>query len=1424
MDHYLSKEIFCSELDTSGCFNTVDLNCCYTCSSSSCIADTSCTVVRADMVWTSGSCDQGTFAGDTFYCEGDKINIRGDFLGSCANVNNPYLQINARSLDETCTIQLSGGDMSGLTIQDSTSSLSGLSNADVFFSGEWTVPAIPADCGLKTAWGYRVELWDGPPETGTLVTCATTTEDASSSCPAGAWPLGGFVKFNATLITDPIIITPPPTPKCEEVEWDPPESTICSGVGTFTQYKCKGNEELEETQDATGTKVCSGETTCWFRTATSHINNPLILPTNSFQTISSSLSSGSDTKRYLVYIPITGTYEFSFCPFDGGNANWDTYLCFYDSAQNEILSISNDDFCNSQSKIFMGLGDGIYYIQVSGWDDNDYGDYTLAYKGSPPLDVGQQECYDWDTAPTAAYSAWGDRISEVRYGPYCANNYAWRWEDVDNDGDFENYMVIPDGGSVTYIAWAECTAQPGRTVGSFRNFGADVFYGCLDANCDKIIENADHASYRKTYTEPSSTITYPDMVCFVDGHGWGFLGGTLINRMVLNCGVDADCGSGKFCKKPVPSDPTTYFCESMCFDGIKNQDEGGVDCGGVCKNSNLEICNGIDDNNNCKIDDNPINALLNPNQVGVCAGSKQTCTASNWFDDYSGVSGYQSIESSCSDGLDNDCDGSVDCADPDCAGKAGPTGVTCCQAPSNCAQDDCVDEACVNNVCVKNNREKCAADECIEGQYCDALGGNCADPDVKSDLCVPGCAVDKTSGDGGILYSTEPTCEDGAFMVNFECFKQECVASQKRICVAEQTYCWPGTGWCFTYCTGYDLVYDDCAYIQTVPATKISNVLTDLYDSDGLSCSNSDGGSCFDANDVSVKHKLALTQNKLCCGDDINEYYQINSGAYGECTNNANDCVWSSGDAQADNTGNSQWWCFQGNWNECTPAVVNTQIGSVICSGAGWYVGSTTEPDLSSGLCGISGYDWLTGGESDNFGGYGTGTSTSCCGDDANEFEIVLGVGNVACCNSGSKCVDINNICRENVIENTAALCSDGIDNDCDGNIDCADSDCNPDIAANCCVAAIDVTPKNWDPANNILEDNGIAYGTDLFDSDASGCPIASCELGEVCTCFNSVESTVTHKAAITSGLCCGDDPGEFYKLDPLTGGAECTSNINDCVWPTGDAQISDTGNINYWCFDGTLEPCLSSADVGKTHGSVVCAGAGTGWTLNPDPENTYGPNACSDFDDEGNPIDNDADGFANCADTDCAGSISGNVKDTEDNNIQGARVDIIRGTTVEHTASTDVSGNYQTTDPVLCGDYNMVASASGYVSSTQTITLQPNEQLQNVNFNLILGSTCEDDCTYAGDNTVHQECDGINNCAFFDETAKTVCDLAQPGWIRDYDGPACTEPQGCVIECAEGTPQPKVEVKAKITCDEENLIKNKNCTYKNHNCYHYVH
>ena len=236
----------------------------------------------------------------------------------------------------------------------------------------------------------------------------------------------------------------------------------------------------------------------------------------------------------------------------------------------------------------------------------------------------------------------------------------------------------------------------------------------------------------------------------------------------------------------------------------------------------------------------------------------------------------------------------------------------------------------------------------------------------------------------------------------------------------------------------------------------------------------------------------------------------------------------------------------------------------------------------------------------------------------------------------------------------------------------------------------------------------------------------------------------------------------------------------NSCGW-TNTGTDADNDGVDQQCEDATCDNAQAVCD--SAIGSCIAK--------------TLTETSCTDS------LDNDCDGLTDCQDSDCAGSISGNVKNTDNQNIADGTVDVLQGTSSKYKAYTNNLGNYQS-NTVLCGTYNMVASATGYVSSTQTNINIPPKTPITINFNdnyaLVSGSICETDCTYTGDNTIHKECSGINGCLFYDAIAANACNFAQPGWIRDYS-------DAKQIQCAEGAPYDKITVKATVSCPKENLI-----------------
>ncbi|MBN2755274.1 MAG: hypothetical protein JXR81_10515 [Candidatus Goldbacteria bacterium] len=98
----------------------------------------------------------------------------------------------------------------------------------------------------------------------------------------------------------------------------------------------------------------------------------------------------------------------------------------------------------------------------------------------------------------------------------------------------------------------------------------------------------------------------------------------------------------------------------QCQEGVWNCD-GCSDMTG----DNVEVCNGIDDDCSGIADDNLTAPGYVCGTVGVCAAGVPECmSAGGWTCNYPAA--YQAVESTCDDGLDNDCDGFDDCSDSDC--------------------------------------------------------------------------------------------------------------------------------------------------------------------------------------------------------------------------------------------------------------------------------------------------------------------------------------------------------------------------------------------------------------------------------------------------------------------------------------------------------------------------------------------------------------------------------------------------------------------------------------------------------------------------------------------------------------------------------------------------------------------------------------
>jgi hypothetical protein len=505
----------------------------------------------------------------------------------------------------------------------------------------------------------------------------------------------------------------------------------------------------------------------------------------------------------------------------------------------------------------------------------------------------------------------------------------------------------------------------------------------------------------------------------------------------FNCGdnVDNDLDGQTDCDDlACATDPLCF--ESICFDNVDNDGDNLVDC--------LDL---------------------------DCVGSVSCPETQN-----------------CSDGIDNDGDLDIDCDDSDCSNVL-VSGVDIC--PETC--DDGVDNDA-------DNLNNCDDPECSETTFCieicdnvdannapiddDANGlANCDDPDcLTSSLCTPEICTDAAGADeDGDGYAN---CADSDCWVLLEGVGPDLIANTGDECVENCSSvdtnndgipddedndgganC--GDSDCSNvFVAGVDICPEDCSdptgdvdndglagcadeeCINGASASCVENTHALCTDGSVLNPTDNDGdgaANCLDTDCLAIT--IPGTSTLLCVPED--------------CTNGSDD----NGDQFTD-CDDPQCWVAGGSCSEDPSTTLSathpTDAGLSTCADSGDNDGDglpdCLDPDCSDAPnCPEN----CTNGLDDDADGNidcaddECDTDSACIdeicdnnidddgdcppGTDTNGDQTFCGVGdlNVDCLDA-----ECSNGLSPSCVENTLALCTGGEDEDGDGDVDCADSDC----------------------------------------------------------------------------------------------------------------------------------------------------------------------------------------------------------------------------------------------------------------------------------------------------------------------------------------------------------------------------------------------
>ena len=382
-----------------------------------------------------------------------------------------------------------------------------------------------------------------------------------------------------------------------------------------------------------------------------------------------------------------------------------------------------------------GSSNAIRYWELKGPLDEGYFPYTADDATSCQESEDYQLDYrviDWHTVAASDFknSLYSNGPSYWRYDVY--SDFYTYWSSAGMDDVYINSPSSYQGGhAILIIGWDDskgaylCKNSWGETGGpngdgtfwiaysghvnnlrfGMANFSLTALTCSSDAECDDGV----YCNGEETCVGESCQEGTPRS-CLDDGLFCN--GDEVCNEATPGCGSTGDpCGTGFTCNE------NTDQCDSLCGNGICDEFEDctncSVDCisgssGGTCDacfkgqcdgtchpvKEGAECsdcwtsyccgdgaCEGAENNDNCQ-KDCPL-AICGD---GICDSSEDPCYCA------ADCGPYSIPETNCTDGIDNDCDGSIDGDDSDCPGCK--LKKEACSSNSDCCSNRCIRDSC----------------------------------------------------------------------------------------------------------------------------------------------------------------------------------------------------------------------------------------------------------------------------------------------------------------------------------------------------------------------------------------------------------------------------------------------------------------------------------------------------------------------------------------------------------------------------------------------------------------------------------------------------------------------------------------------------------------------------------------------------------